>query len=54
MTQVILSVKQKQTHRRGEKICGHQREGQAGTNWVGSLELTDASHHIENRGVTRP
>ena len=43
MTQVNLSKKEKQTHRRIEEICGFQGGRGVGEGWSGSLELADAN-----------
>ena len=45
MTQMNLSTKQKQTHRRGEQTCGCQGGG-GGEGWSGSLGLADANYYI--------
>ena len=45
MTQMNLSMKQKQTHRQGEQTCGCQWRGGRRRGWeVGSLGLADASY----------
>ena len=41
-----LSMKQKQTHRHREQICGHQGGEEVGEGWIGSLGLADASYYI--------
>ena len=41
MTQVNLSVKQKQTHRHREQTCDCQVGGVWGEGWIGSLGLAD-------------
>ena len=49
MTQINLSMKEKQTHTHREQTCGCQgggwgvREG-----WIGSLGLADANYYLEN------
>ena len=46
MTQINLSTKQKQTHRRREQICGCQGGGGEGEGWTGSWGLVDANYYI--------
>ena len=46
MTQMSLSMKQKQTHRHREQTCGCQRGGMVGEGRIGSLELEDVNHYI--------
>ena len=41
MTQMNISTKQKQTHRRREQTCGCQAG--EGEGWIGSLGLADAN-----------
>ena len=48
MTQMNLSTKQKQTHRRREQTCGCQGGGVVGEGWSGSLGLADANYYIED------
>ena len=43
MTQMNLSMKQKQTHRYREQICGCQGGSRGGEGWNGSLGLADAN-----------
>ena len=43
-----LSMKQKQTHRNREQICGGQGGGRVGEGWIGSLGLADANYYIKN------
>ena len=44
MTEMNLSMKQKQTHRQRKQTCGCQ--GLLG-GWTGSLELTAANYYIQ-------
>ena len=44
MTQVNLSMKQKQAHR--EQTCGCQGGKGVGEGWIGSLGLADANYYI--------
>ena len=37
------SMKQEQTHRHREQICGCQGEGRVEESWTGSLVLADAN-----------
>ena len=46
MTQMNLSIKQKQTHRHREQACGCQAGGEVREGWIGSLGLADANHCI--------
>ena len=46
-TQMNPSMKQKQTHRHREQICGCQGEGTMGEQWVGRLGLADANYYTE-------
>ena len=46
MTQMNLSLRQKQTHRHKEQTCGCQRGGRDG--WTGSFGLADANYYIYN------
>ena len=46
MTQMNLSMRQKQTHRHREQTCGCQRGGGVGRGWNGSLGLAEANHYI--------
>ena len=48
MTQMNLSVKQKQTHRHREQTWGCQGGGETGEGWTGSLGLADANYYIQN------
>ena len=43
-----LIIKQKQTHRHREQICGCQEGGRGGVGegWTGSLGLADANYYI--------
>ena len=43
MTQMNLSMKEKQTHRHREQTCGCQGVGGTGEGWIGSLGLADAN-----------
>ena len=45
MTQMNLSMKQKQTQRHREQTCGCQGDRQ-GEGWSGSLRLADANYFI--------
>ena len=44
VTQINLSVKQKQTHRGKEQTRGYQRGGGVKEGWAGRLGLADADH----------
>ena len=46
MTQMNLSVKQKQTHEHREKSCGCQGGGEEGEGWIRRLGLVDVSFYI--------
>ena len=46
MTQMNLSTKQKQTHRRRDQTCGYQGGGEVGEGWTGSLGLVDGNYYI--------
>ena len=46
MAQMILFVKQKQTHGHGEQTCGCQGEGREEVGWTGGLGLVDATYYI--------
>ena len=46
MTQMNLSTRQKQTHRRREQTCGCQGGGGVGEEWIWSLGLADVSYYI--------
>ena len=45
MTQKILSMKQKQTHRHREETCSG-KGGKGGSEWTESLGLVDANYYI--------
>ena len=47
MTQMDLSLKQKQPHRYRDQICGCQGE-EGGGRSTGSLGLTDANYYTQN------
>ena len=47
MTQMNLSMKQKQTHRHREQTCGCQKGGEVGEWGIGSLGVADALLYIE-------
>ena len=47
MTQMNISMKQKQTHRHREQTCGGQRGRGAGKGWSGDLGLADANYYIQ-------
>ena len=54
MTQMILSMKQKWTHRHREHICSSQGEGSLGEGLSGNLGLADENSDIEwieNKGL---
>ena len=46
MTQMNLSIKQKQTYRYTEQTCGCQGGGCVGEGWTRGLGLADANHYI--------
>ena len=46
MTQMNLSVKQKQTNRHREQTCGCQGGWSLEEGWMGSLGLADANYYI--------
>ena len=46
VTQINLSVKQKQTHRGKEQTYVCQEEGEVRKGWSGSLRLADISYYI--------
>ena len=46
MTQMNLSMKQKQNHGHGEQTGGCQGRGGWGEDWSGRLRLTDVSYCI--------
>ena len=47
MTQMTLSLKQKQTHRHREQTCGCKvAGGSVGEGWTGSLGLADVNDYI--------
>ena len=46
MTQMNLSMEQKQTHRYREQTCGCQGGRGLGEGWIGSLVLADANYYI--------
>ena len=46
MTQMNLSMKQKQTRRHREQTCGCQRGGGMGTGWIGSLGFADVNYYM--------
>ena len=48
MTQMILSKKQKQTHRHRKQTSVCQGGREVGEGWSGSLGLTDANNYTEN------
>ena len=48
MTQMNLSVKQKQTRRYKEQTRGCQRGGGVKEGWTGRLGLADADYSIQN------
>ena len=52
MTQINISMKQKQTHRYREQTCGCQRKGGVGEGRIESLRLADANYYtrISNKG----
>ena len=41
-----VSMKQKQTHRYKEQICGCQTGRRVGEGWSGNLGLADANYYI--------
>ena len=43
MTQINLSLKQKQTHRHRDQICGCQQGGRGEQGWTRNLELAAAA-----------
>ena len=44
-----LSMKQTQTHRHREQICGGQGGDGLGEGWNGSVGLADANYYIQDR-----
>ena len=48
-----LPTKQKQNHRHREQTCGCQGGEVVGEEWIGSLELADAKHYMQNGSTTR-
>ena len=46
MTQMNLSMKQKQTHRYREQTCFCQGGGEVGDGRIGSLGLADTNYYI--------
>ena len=46
MTQMNLSMKQKETHRHREQTCRCQERGGIGEGWIRSLGLADANYYI--------
>ena len=46
MTQMNLSMKQKQTNRHREQTCGYQWGGGVGEGRIESLGLVDANYYI--------
>ena len=48
MTQLNLSMKQKQTHICREQTCGCQGGGGVREGWIGSLGLADGNYYIQN------
>ena len=46
ITQMNLSMKEKQTHKHREQTCDCQGEG-GGEKWIRNLGLADASYHTE-------
>ena len=46
MTQINLSVKQKQTHR--DQTCGCQQGGRGEEGWTRNLELAGVNYYIQN------
>ena len=48
MTQMNLSMNQKQTHRHRKQTCGCQGGGRVGEGWIGSLGLAGANYYIYN------
>ena len=45
MTQMNISMKQKQTHRHREQTCGCQVGGQVGDGWARSLGVAEANYY---------
>ena len=48
MTQMNLSIKQKQTHRHREQTCSCQGVGGLGEGRIGSLGSADANYDIQD------